>query len=229
MPLVPIFHKNGFHCLLIEARGHGESSGDGLMNLLKFSEDIRSAIDYLVSSPARSTVVDQNRIGLVGFSMGGAGAVHAASIDERIKFLITMGAFARYQKVLRDDWRKAGFKFEWMIDVLMYMVRRRVPFDMDKLSPINTIQAIKRDRPVLIVHGTLDGGVKYEEAVLLDKMNPSLKKAFITVEGAKHLNLMRFDQVIHGIEEYVSQTILQSLYPGGGGAPDVVVARPLAG
>ena len=60
--------KNGFICLSIDLRGHGESEG----TLKQFSrqdhlEDIKSAYKYITELKE----VDQNKIGIVGASYGG--------------------------------------------------------------------------------------------------------------------------------------------------------------
>ncbi|MCB2412170.1 alpha/beta fold hydrolase [Demequina sp. TTPB684] len=81
----------GYGVLAIDARGHGESSGEA-MDLGWWGEaDISAAIDALVAIDG----VDPERIGLVGISMGGEESLGAAGQDPRVKVVVAEGATQR--------------------------------------------------------------------------------------------------------------------------------------
>lgn len=75
--------KNGFVTLSVNASYQGESGGEPryIEDPAARVEDIRSAIDYLVTLP----YVNDNRIGVLGVCAGGGYAVNAAMTDRRIK------------------------------------------------------------------------------------------------------------------------------------------------
>lgn len=74
LPVACALHQAGFRVLLYDARGHGSSGDDGPITIVKFAEDLRSAVGYLGGRPD----VDATRLGVVGHSLGGAGAILAA-------------------------------------------------------------------------------------------------------------------------------------------------------
>src|SRR5271157_2016733 len=89
-PYVEMLHPAGFHLLAFDARHHGASDRDGHASMKKFSEDIVAAVSFL----ATRNDVDKDRIGVLGLSIGGSAAIHAAGHDPRIRAVVTVGSFA---------------------------------------------------------------------------------------------------------------------------------------
>lgn len=125
LPYLPMLHPHGFHLLAFDARHHGLSDADSHASMLKFSQDIRAAIDY---AAARSEV-DTGRIAVLGLSIGGSAAIHAAAHDHRIRAVVTAGSFADPRDAMvtfgRAQWLVApalplAFRFmEWRIGARM--------------------------------------------------------------------------------------------------------------
>jgi len=125
LPYLPMLHPAGFHLLAFDARHHGLSDPDGHASMLKFSEDIRATVDAVA---ARSEV-DEGRIAVLGLSIGGSAAIHAAAHDHRIGAVVTAGAFADPRDAMvtfgRWSWVVApalplAFRFmEWRIGARM--------------------------------------------------------------------------------------------------------------
>ena len=86
-----VLHRNGFGTLLVDARGHGDSDGTA-MDFGWFGDlDINAGTAYL----ATRSDVDPERIGVVGFSMGGEEAIGAAAANPLIAAVVAEGATAR--------------------------------------------------------------------------------------------------------------------------------------
>ena len=81
----------GYGVLLVDARGHGDSGGTAMDFGWYGDLDITAAVDFLAARPE----IDDDRIGVVGFSMGGEEAIGAASADDRIRAVVAEGATAR--------------------------------------------------------------------------------------------------------------------------------------
>src|SRR4030088_2997 len=71
----------GYVVLRFDMRGCGDSEGEfGRVICLEQVEDTCSALTFLAQHPA----VDPARIGVIGSSFGGAVAVYAGGVDERV-------------------------------------------------------------------------------------------------------------------------------------------------
>jgi pimeloyl-ACP methyl ester carboxylesterase len=98
-----VLAEHGFGVLLIDARGHGESTGVG-MDLGWYGDaDVRAAVDYLHGRAG----ITPGRVGVVGLSMGGEEAIGAAAADPRIAAVVAEGATARTASD-KDQWLPGG-------------------------------------------------------------------------------------------------------------------------
>jgi pimeloyl-ACP methyl ester carboxylesterase len=86
-----VIAASGYSVLLVDARGHGDSSGTAMDFGWYGDLDVTAGTAFLASRPE----VDPDRIGVVGFSMGGEEAIGAAATDPRIRAVIAEGATAR--------------------------------------------------------------------------------------------------------------------------------------
>jgi dienelactone hydrolase len=84
-------HAAGYTLVLVDARGHGDSGGTAMDFGWYGDLDIAAGTSFLASRPE----VDPDRIGVVGFSMGGEEAIGAAAADPRIRAVVAEGATAR--------------------------------------------------------------------------------------------------------------------------------------
>lgn len=107
---------HGYGVLLYDARGHGDSAGEGMDFGWWGEADATGAVDFLSDLPD----VSPDRIGLVGLSMGGEQAIGAAGADERVAAVVAEGATNR---VAADK----GF-------LAAYGVRGEVQQQLDRLT-----------------------------------------------------------------------------------------------
>ncbi len=79
--------KNGFAVLRVDDRGVGESNGDFNAATTKdFSEDILAAVNFLKTK----TIIDTNKIGLIGFNEGGLVASLVVQKVNNIEFIVLL-------------------------------------------------------------------------------------------------------------------------------------------
>jgi pimeloyl-ACP methyl ester carboxylesterase len=78
-PMAQILADNGFRALAFNFRGYGASGGEGFA----VDVDARAAIDYMRAQGA-------TRVGLVGASMGGTGAIAAAARDPEVVGIVAL-------------------------------------------------------------------------------------------------------------------------------------------
>jgi len=97
------FSKNGFIALTFDYRGFGESEGEpGKLSPQIQIIDIRNAITFLQSLPG----IDPGKIGVWGTSFGGANAIAAAGLDNRVKCLAVQLTFGDGERVITGNLTK---------------------------------------------------------------------------------------------------------------------------
>ena len=101
--------KLGYVALRFDMRGLGESEGEHARVIcLEQVADTRNALTALARHPA----VDPDRIAVVGTSFGGAVAVYAGGVDQRIAAVISNGGWGDGERKFRgqhptpDAWEK---------------------------------------------------------------------------------------------------------------------------
>jgi fermentation-respiration switch protein FrsA (DUF1100 family) len=93
--------KHGYGVLLFDRRGEGASEGDPNIFGWAGDRDLHAAARYLQSRPD----VDPDRIGGIGFSVGGEMLIHAAAHSDAFKAIVSEGASGQS---IRDDIENVG-------------------------------------------------------------------------------------------------------------------------
>jgi uncharacterized protein len=102
----PAFTEAGYICMAFDYRGFGTSGGErGRMLPDEEAEDIESAITYL----QQHRNVDPDRIGILGWGLGGAVVIAVAARDRRVRAVCCANGFGWGQRTVRDairlqDW-----------------------------------------------------------------------------------------------------------------------------
>jgi pimeloyl-ACP methyl ester carboxylesterase len=86
-----VLARGGYGVLLFDARGHGESAGNGMEFGWYGEPDAEGAVNFL----STQADVTRDRVGLVGLSMGGEEAIGAAGRDDRVAAVVAEGATNR--------------------------------------------------------------------------------------------------------------------------------------
>jgi len=168
MPYIEKFHKAGFNLVAFDSRNHGSSDADQHSTMLKFAEDIHSTIEYA----ADNGWLKNEKAGLVGLSIGGAASIYAAAHDERVKAVITVGAFAEPQSVMKKQLEDRYIPTPIIWASIKY-IQYKVGFKFSDIAPVNHIQNAVAD--FLLIHGEKDLTVPLEQVEKLYKKGPSGK------------------------------------------------------
>jgi len=152
----PWFHQAGFSVLMFDLRGHGRSGGERVSMGTLEREDLLGAMDYLAGRGIA-------RVGVLGFSMGGAVALLTAPLDERVAAVATDGAFVRLEETLVGWAREAAGLPRWLARPLARAVRYATALRLGVRlqDPIHWIGQLA-PRPVLLIHGDCDPYISVE-------------------------------------------------------------------
>ena len=173
----------GFVCLRFDFTGHGESKGSFRdFTISQSIRDVKSAIDTLKASG----IVDEKRIAIVAHGIGASVALLVAS-QESIKALVEISGIARLEDFISSrfsehqikEWKRRGFiQFhdfdELSVEILKDAERHDILASTGKLKC-----------PLLIVHGTDDTSIPFENAREIF-YHAKVQKTFELIEGADH-------------------------------------------
>lgn len=190
------FVQAGYNVLAFESR----TCASGAINSLGYGEvaQVGDALDYLRTRPD----VNMDRIGIHGFSAGGATAIMAAARYPEISAVIAQGGYHNFSEEVAHNTRVwdetvpfIGSLFRFGIN-LGYRVLSGE--DISVLDPISGLDHIS-PRPILLVYGSNEPGMRGANLMLAAGDSVELW----AVDGAGHGNYV---QVVGG-ETYSAHTV----------------------
>lgn len=194
----------GYNTVIFDLRAHGESEGKFCTYGYKEKYDVSSLCDTL------DKIKGLNRNYIVwGQSLGGAIALQALEIDNRLKAGIVESTFSDLRTVIYDYINyNMGFK---NVRVINYMIKRAEMlgrFVADDVVPVKTAENITQ--PVMVVHGEVDNRIDPDYGKRIYEKLASEQKKLVIVDSAKHSNVWEkggenyFNQVMEFIEDNIS-------------------------
>jgi fermentation-respiration switch protein FrsA (DUF1100 family) len=186
--------EEGFNVLLLDYRGYGLSKGKP--SIPGAIADIESTLQWMENQPGSN----QNRIAVLGQSLGGAMGMYALSRDNHandIRVLILDSVFTDYREIARE--KLAGF---WLTWPFQYPLSWTLP---GQYNPIDTIGKIN-PTPVLIIHGEMDPiiPVHYGKALYAAAKEP---KELWLIANAGHIQSLNQVQVRKRLIEYLNRVM----------------------
>lgn len=177
---VPFLNRAAYNVCLFDFRGHGTSEGDFTSIVHYERGDLIDAIDFL----RRKGI---SRVGLVGFSMGGAIALATTPLCPEVVAVASDSTFSELTAIIRNAAVQRGFPRLGAVLVsrlVVLLASLRVRANLFSADPIRTIAKIS-PRPVLIMHGEADTAIPVGEAYRLFRAACEPKELWV-VPGAEH-------------------------------------------
>ncbi len=173
--------KRGYFVLQFDFRDHGESGGSRTSLGYLEQKDVFAAIDYLKTRKE----IDKNRLGIYGFSMGGASVILAAARTGAFSAVVADSAFTSLRDQAKDSitgfYHLPSFPFVHLA-VLGYELYFQTR--VDTISPVSVIAQIA-PKPVLIIAGEGDKMIPVENGRKLFAAAKEPKELWI-IPGAGH-------------------------------------------
>lgn len=179
MPEALIYHERGFNVLTYNARACVGSAAPSL--------DIAEAAqvgDALAWLTARDDV-DSARIGLHGFSAGGAAALMGAAQFPQVAAVVAQGNYADFSASLSDSASQLGLLqpgFDLGARLGYRLMTGRALSDLSPLAAMSSIAP----RPVLLVYGSLEGSLADGRELLATGLAAGGDVTLWEVPGALH-------------------------------------------
>lgn len=174
-----IYHERGFNVLTYDSRACVGSTSPALGSAE--AAQVGDALAWL----AERADVDSARIGLHGFSAGGAAALLGAAQFPQVAAVVAQGNYADFAASLSDSTGqlgllKPGFDLGARLGYRLMTGRA-----LDELNPLAAMPLIA-PRPVLLVYGSLEGALADGRALLAAGLAAGGAVTLWEVPGALH-------------------------------------------
>ncbi len=173
LPVVSFLYPE-FSLLLFDFRAHGESEGKITYFGLKEYLDVEAAINFI----RKNKKMRDFKIGVWGYSFGGAVAILTASRTDEIKAVVTDSAFANFPEMITHYYKNLGPLKYIFSSLSRFMGRYILKGDFTANSPEYKIDKVKC--PILIIHSEEDEFVPVEHAKRLYEKAKGIKEIWIT-------------------------------------------------
>ncbi|OJX38147.1 MAG: hypothetical protein BGO78_08960 [Chloroflexi bacterium 44-23] len=160
LPYIGRIYPLGYNLLAFDARNHGSSSPEAHPTVATFAEDTLAAINFVVNSG----LVTSYEFGVIGLSIGGGAAINAASVDHRIKGIITVGALSHPTKVMELEFQKRNVP-HFIPTLLFRYIKLRFGIDFNKIAPVNNIANVTAE--IFLIHGSEDTTIPLAQGQML--------------------------------------------------------------
>jgi len=216
LPHAQFLHAAGFHVLAVDVRGHGQNEPESLpISVGEFAADAAAAVRWLAARPEVTVV------GLLGHSMGAAGAMVAAAAEPAVAAVVGVSTPADPYRLTRQTFRLASlpipapvaWPLAWLTTHVFLRPRGHTPAEVSASRAVRVIEV-----PMLLVHGDEDHVVPVGHlarlAAIRRAARPDAVTETLTVHGGHHSWLFEFPEFRATVARFFAASL------GGPLAPD---------
>ncbi len=191
----------GHNVFLFDVRGHGDSAPMDYMSLIRFTEDIESALEFLKNRPD----VDPQNLSLFGHSLGAAASIVVGARHPEIRAVVVSSSFSFFERMNRDMLKGRRVPYYPFGPILKKFWDRKLRTDVETWSPGRHIARLKT--PVLIAFGGRDETLSvrnFEE--LAAAARPELSDTILIANGT-HRNLYEFEEYREKVVQFLARHV----------------------
>lgn len=199
-----LLHNAGYATLLVDLQAHGESPGENITAGYRERFDVEAAVNYVRAKDP------EHRIGVVGWSLGGAAALLASPL--KIDALVIESVYPTIEEGVRNRISmRLGVLSHVLAPSLLIQLRPRLGIAPSQVRPIDHIHAV--GCPILIAAGDCDMHTTLRETNrLFEAANEP--KQLVLFEGAAHEDLLssnptRYNEIVAFLDVYLGGSGLE--------------------
>ncbi|MEM9887138.1 MAG: alpha/beta fold hydrolase [Bacteroidota bacterium] len=182
--LSEILRKAGYNSIALDNRAHGRSGGEYCTYGYYEKYDVKAIVDYILEQ------YPDEYVGIWGNSLGGAIAIQALELDERIQFGIIESTFSDFRTIVLDYKKRLfGVRVPFLADYAIARASKIADFEAEAIRPMESVKEI--EQPVFIAHGDKDQRIDVSYGKTLFENLNSAEKELLIVEGGRHSGLSR--------------------------------------
>ncbi len=194
--------RRGFRAVLVDSRGHGESSGRWLTYGVEESRDLKALVDELAHRGMLTTP-----LGVIGSSYGAATAIQYAAIDPRLKAVVALASFASLREVV-------PCYLAWFLGPLASLLPaslardvvnaagERAGFDPDAACPRCAAPHIQA--PLLLIHSRDDERIPWRHSAKIRDAAKVPVRLFL-VSGVRHADVGKAPGVSEAVRDWLDR------------------------
>jgi uncharacterized protein len=220
LPHALVLHAAGLHVLTFDVRGHGANGPEELpISAGEYAADARAGLRALLARP------EVTRAGLLGHSMGAAGAIIAGALEPMAAAVVAVSTPADPYRLTRQTFRLArlpipdviAWPLAWLTTQVYLRPRRHT------VQGISAARAVTRyTGPLLLIHGSEDRVVPVSHlarlAAIRARRQPGPLETLVIV-GGHHSWLYEFPEYRSAIARFFATSL------GGPLDPDTAAER----
>jgi dipeptidyl aminopeptidase/acylaminoacyl peptidase len=194
-------HTRDFAVLMIDMRGHGQSSDAYVGFGLTERHDVLGAVHWL-----ETRGFARGAIGLHGVSMGGAAVLGAMADDARIGAVVADSAFSDVVAAARLQWQRIVRLPGELIYPGLWLARWQSGIDFFNARPIDDVARLDH-ASLMLIHGAHDMLVPLEQARELRQAAPGLH--YWELPEAEHGGAYRVNPAVYleRVSEFYRMTL----------------------
>lgn len=151
LPEAGLLARAGYHLLLFDLRGHGDSEGNEITYGYREALDVQAAADYLLALP------EVTGVAALGLSLGGAAVARAAAADPRLAAVIIESSYSSLAAAVDDAFEEFTIFPRWpFAPLIVSLAEARVGVNIGQVDSARDLATLS-PRAVLIIHGLDDG------------------------------------------------------------------------
>jgi len=203
----PVFCERGYNVLMFDFRAHGRSDGTlvGMGSLER--QDLLGAVDWLGGRGI-------DRVGVMGFSMGGRVAINTASQTDAILAVVSDGGPATLLEAVAAEFRRQrlpGFLARLVACLTLWLAGREVGCDLGEADAVHWVSQLS-PRALLLIHGGRDPYVSTESVRALFAAAGEPKELWIVPEAGhrqadKHCPDEYQDRIIDFFDRHLAKDV----------------------
>lgn len=179
-------HRRGFDVLLFDLRGHGQSDPSRLYLGRRERVDLRAVLAW-----AKTRGFPDERVGWLGYSMGGSTVLMEAARNPEIRVAVVDSPYGDLPRLLDAQLSRHSGLPSWFNPGILLAANWIYGVRTDDLIPIRFARSWG-DRPVLLIHGEADSTVPIDQARELAR-NLGASCRTLTLPGVEHVQAYHSD------------------------------------
>lgn len=183
-----LLHDAGCATLLVDLQAHGESPGDQITAGYRERLDVMAAVEFV------RTKTPDHRIGIVGWSLGGAAALFASPLE--IDALVIESVYPTVSAAVHNRISmRLGPLAHLLTPVLLVQMNPRLGIAASQMRPVDYVPEV--GCPILVAAGNRDAHTTLAESIQIFNAAKDPKQ-FVEFKGAVHQDLLKYDVERYG-------------------------------